>query len=217
MGVETKPSHVTMPRDVPEDGGAQNFGDIFRRLRNTQGLTVSEIAERAGVKTYVIERVDRGDTKAPHNTTLQGIIEAFELDINSPDALLLLTKTKEARKTIQTKPRRAIDWEEKMLTVNIDGNQVRQNRTEAGLTQKELAEMINRSPQFISDVELLNPRNCHTSWKSVLKFSIALDLPLETLVTDETHLGFIEQLIDKFPEKVAKLQEEIFPPTSIKE
>lgn len=214
MGAVTKPSHATTPPDVPKDGEAQSFGDVFKRLRNTRGLTVSEIADRAGVRTYVIERLDQGDTKSPHNATLQRIINAFELDESSPEALLLLAKTKEARKTIQTKPRRPIDWEEKMLTVHIDGDQVRQKRTEAGLTQKELAEMINRSPQFISDVELLNPKNCHTSWKSVLKFSITLDLPLETLLTDETHLALIEQLIDKFPEKITQMQEEIFPSKS---
>ncbi len=53
------------------------FGDQLRELRETQGLTQEELAERSGVSKETISLIERGQVRRPHADTVARLADAL--------------------------------------------------------------------------------------------------------------------------------------------
>lgn len=75
----------------PLEGGTQHIGECLRSLRAERGLTILELAMKAGVSAGIISRIERGNSN-PSMRTLQRIRAALGvnlwefLDKGRPDA-----------------------------------------------------------------------------------------------------------------------------------
>jgi transcriptional regulator with XRE-family HTH domain len=56
------------------------FGAHLRRLRDDQGLTQEQLAERAGLSTDTIRKLERGSF-SPSFTTLRGLARGLQLSL----------------------------------------------------------------------------------------------------------------------------------------
>src|SRR6266550_3710783 len=70
------------------DGGVDSFGAILRRYRGARGLTQDQLAERAGLHTQEISKLERSVRRAPRSTTVEFLAEALKLDASEHDLLV---------------------------------------------------------------------------------------------------------------------------------
>jgi predicted ATPase/transcriptional regulator with XRE-family HTH domain len=57
----------------------RSFGELLRRHRLAAGLTLDELAERAGLSANGIGALERGERRAPHRETVSRLAEALQL------------------------------------------------------------------------------------------------------------------------------------------
>ena len=69
--------------DGSTDSGVDSFGAILRRYRGARGLTQEQLAERAGLHTQEISKLERGVRRAPRSTTVEFLAEALKLDAHA--------------------------------------------------------------------------------------------------------------------------------------
>ncbi|HEY7092746.1 MAG TPA: AAA family ATPase [Ktedonobacterales bacterium] len=72
--------------------GPTAFGSLLRRLRVAAGLTQEALAERAGLSVRAISDLERGVNRAPHDDTLQLLVEALSLHPADRAALVATTQ-----------------------------------------------------------------------------------------------------------------------------
>ncbi len=78
---EGEPRNVVSGRDVP-------FGTRLRRLREAEGLTQEELAERAGLTRKAISVLERGERKRPYPHTVRSLADALGLSEDERVSLL---------------------------------------------------------------------------------------------------------------------------------
>src|SRR5215467_7582566 len=61
------------------DGQVDAFGVLLRRYRGARGLTQEELAERAGLHTQEISKLERGVRRTPRTTTVEFLADALRL------------------------------------------------------------------------------------------------------------------------------------------
>jgi transcriptional regulator with XRE-family HTH domain len=54
-----------------------NFGEVLKRERTEQHLSLGELERRSGVRKGTISRIEKGDTKNPGGNTLQSLAKAL--------------------------------------------------------------------------------------------------------------------------------------------
>jgi len=77
---------------MPALPGPTAFGSLLKRLRIAAGLTQEALAERAGLSVRAISDLERGVNRAPHDDTLQLLVEALSLHPADRAALLAATQ-----------------------------------------------------------------------------------------------------------------------------
>ena len=77
---------------MPTLPGPTAFGSLLKRLRVAAGLTQEALAERAGLSVRAISDLERGVNRAPHDDTLQLLVEALSLHPADRAALLAATQ-----------------------------------------------------------------------------------------------------------------------------
>jgi transcriptional regulator with XRE-family HTH domain len=58
-----------------------NIGNRIRVARKAAGLTQEEVAQRAGVRLNAVNRLERGESRDPHYSTLVGIARALNVPV----------------------------------------------------------------------------------------------------------------------------------------
>jgi len=58
---------------------ATTFGQLLKRFRGRSGLTQAKLAERAGLSTEAITKLERGERQAPRCDTVQVLARALHL------------------------------------------------------------------------------------------------------------------------------------------
>src|SRR5438128_8629991 len=74
--------------DGTTDKGIGSFGAILRRFRGARGLTQEQLAERAGLHTQEISKLERSVCRAPRSTTVEFLAEALKLDASQQELLV---------------------------------------------------------------------------------------------------------------------------------
>ncbi|HEX3271466.1 MAG TPA: AAA family ATPase [Ktedonobacterales bacterium] len=77
---------------MPTLPGPTAFGSLLKRLRVAAGLTQETLAERAGLSVRAISDLERGVNRAPHDDTLQLLVEALSLHPADRAALIAATQ-----------------------------------------------------------------------------------------------------------------------------
>src|SRR5262245_13025205 len=57
----------------------RSFGELLRRHRLAAGLTLDELAARAGLSANGIGALERGERRAPHRETVSRLADALQL------------------------------------------------------------------------------------------------------------------------------------------
>ncbi len=60
---------------------SKQLGDRIRLLRQKQGLTQNELAQRAGISTKYLQNLEGKDPKRASIDTLQGLADGFEMPL----------------------------------------------------------------------------------------------------------------------------------------
>lgn len=63
--------------EAGDNGTAEPFGVLLRRLRERAGLTQQELAERAGLTPHAVSPLERGTRTRPYPHTVRSLAEAF--------------------------------------------------------------------------------------------------------------------------------------------
>jgi predicted ATPase/DNA-binding XRE family transcriptional regulator len=75
------------PDQTGAEGPRTAFGALLRRHRQAAGLTLAELAERAGLSTRGIADLERGARRSPYRDTVQRLEQALHLDAEERAAL----------------------------------------------------------------------------------------------------------------------------------
>jgi HTH-type transcriptional regulator, competence development regulator len=68
-----------------QEPDAEPFGDLIRRAREAQGITLRKFADRVGMSATYLSKVERGEFAPPAEEKIKAIARVLSLD---PDELL---------------------------------------------------------------------------------------------------------------------------------
>lgn len=60
-----------------------NFGALIRYIRESRGITLREMQEMTGVSSSYINRIEKGERKAPSFPVIEKMADALEVDYNT--------------------------------------------------------------------------------------------------------------------------------------
>lgn len=133
---------------VAADGWLRGFGAAVRGTRVSLGLTLEEAAGRCSVHARHLQKIEAGAV-SPGVTTLVKIAEGFEVDLSS--LLPAPPHDGAADGDGEHVSDKGASAEETLRTIGL---RIRQARTNAGLSQRELAERAGISPQYLQRIEV---------------------------------------------------------------
>lgn len=74
------------------NGVSGSFGALLRRHRGAMGLTQEELAERAGLHSQEISKLERGVLRSPHSSTVEFLARALRLDPQQKESFIVAAR-----------------------------------------------------------------------------------------------------------------------------
>jgi transcriptional regulator with XRE-family HTH domain len=69
---------------------AKTVADVLRRLRESQQLTLQEVAELAGLSKAYVARIEHGEREPERDTLIALLLAGYSLPVKTADRVLLL-------------------------------------------------------------------------------------------------------------------------------
>lgn len=144
---------------------AGGIGANIKELRVKANLTQKELFIKTGVSVSYIQQIEKGVKANPSLDVLNKIATALDVSIND----LIPSKS-------------IHDSHDKVCSVDTLKVDLKKNREEADISQRELARRINMSGQMISKIER---GETTPSLDTLNKIASALDVPVSSLFLNE--------------------------------